>query len=48
MPTLNCPFTIWQYTKTGKLNGIEGFVDLNICFYDYALGIDLKPDQLQP
>ena len=45
MPTLDCPFTIWQYSKTGRLSGIEGFVDLNICFYDYARGIDLTPTQ---
>ena len=43
MPTLDCPWTIWQYSKTGKINGIEGYTDLNICFYDYALNIDYRP-----
>lgn len=30
-------FQMWQYTEKGKVNGIEGDVDLNICFKDYSL-----------
>lgn len=29
-------FQMWQYTGKGKVDGIEGDVDLNICFKDYA------------
>ena len=29
---------IWQYTSTGKLNGIDGYVDMDICYID----IDVK------
>lgn len=29
-------FRIWQYASDGRVNGIEGDVDLDICFYDYA------------
>jgi GH25 family lysozyme M1 (1,4-beta-N-acetylmuramidase) len=29
-------FTMWQYTSEGKIDGIEGRVDLNICFKNYA------------
>lgn len=29
-------FSMWQYTKQGKVAGIEGDVDLNICFFDYS------------
>ena len=25
-------FTMWQYTSTGRVNGIDGDVDLNLCF----------------
>ena len=27
---------MWQYSSTGKVAGIEGNVDLNLCFYDYS------------
>ena len=36
VPTYYYHFTIWQYTKSGQVNGIQGDVDLNICLYDYA------------
>lgn len=29
-------FTMWQYTCDGYVDGIEGRVDLNICFKDYS------------
>ena len=25
-------FNIWQYSETGRIDGIEGNVDLDICF----------------
>lgn len=28
-------YTIWQFTATGKVPGVRGDVDMNICFYDY-------------
>ena len=28
-------FDMWQYTSTGKVNGIDGDVDINICITDY-------------
>lgn len=28
-------FQMWQYTSSGRVAGIEGPVDLNICFVDY-------------
>ncbi|MCR5557656.1 MAG: glycoside hydrolase family 25 protein [Butyrivibrio sp.] len=28
-------FNVWQYSSTGKINGIDGHVDLNICITDY-------------
>ena len=28
-------FNMWQYTSAGKVNGIEGSVDLNICMTEY-------------
>ncbi len=29
-------FQVWQYTSTGKVDGIKGNVDLNISFKDYS------------
>lgn len=28
-------YSIWQYTDKGKINGINGDVDLNYCYYNY-------------
>ncbi len=36
MPLFPYNFTMWQYTSEGKVDGIEGRVDLNICFKDYS------------
>ncbi|MBO6134141.1 MAG: glycoside hydrolase family 25 protein [Lachnospiraceae bacterium] len=30
-------FMMWQYSKLGKVNGIDGFVNLNLSFVDYSL-----------
>jgi len=27
---------MWQYTNQGKVDGVSGKVDLNICFIDYS------------
>ena len=29
-------FTMWQYSASGKVDGINGTVDLNISFKDYS------------
>ncbi|MBQ9110107.1 MAG: glycoside hydrolase family 25 protein [Oscillospiraceae bacterium] len=31
-------YDIWQYTENGTVPGIQGEVDLNICFTDYTAG----------
>ena len=31
-PEFYYSYSIWQYTDNGKVNGIDGIVDLNICF----------------
>lgn len=31
-------FTIWQYSSKGRVDGIRGDVDLNVCMKDYTLG----------
>ncbi len=36
MPWYPYSFTIWQYSHKGSVDGIEGEVDLNISFVDYA------------
>ena len=32
VPVFDYPFFMWQYSNTGEIAGIEGFVDLNIMF----------------
>ncbi|MDL2253066.1 glycoside hydrolase family 25 protein [Ruminococcaceae bacterium OttesenSCG-928-I18] len=36
MPYYPYEFTIWQYTAKGSVDGIEGEVDMNLSFVDYA------------
>lgn len=31
-------FTIWQYSSKGRVDGIKGDVDMNVCMKDYADG----------
>ncbi len=35
-PSLPYKWTMWQYSSKGDVPGINGAVDLNICFRDYA------------
>lgn len=34
-PSYKGNYGIWQYTSTGRINGIEGCVDLNLAYLDY-------------
>lgn len=34
-PTYYYKYTIWQYTDKGRVPGISGDVDMNLCFEDY-------------
>lgn len=34
-PNFNKPYGMWQYSHTGKVNGIKGNVDMNYCYVDY-------------
>lgn len=34
-PNMYYHFSIWQYTTEGTVDGIDGTVDLNLCFADY-------------
>lgn len=36
VPTFYYEFSMWQYSDSGTVDGIEGAVDLNICFTDVA------------
>lgn len=35
-PSFYYDFQMWQYTSDGIVAGIEGGVDMNICFVNYA------------
>lgn len=34
-PSYNGNYTMWQYTSTGRVNGVSGDVDCNICYKQY-------------
>lgn len=36
IPSLNYPFQIWQYSSTGRVNGIPGNVDMNVSFVNFS------------
>ena len=38
-PTYYYRYDIWQYSSSGTVPGIEGRVDLNICFRDYGSAV---------
>lgn len=49
--TFRYPYGMWQYSHTGKINGVDTVVDLNYCYEDYpeamrAAGLNgyIKPD----
>lgn len=42
-PSVTCD--IWQYSSTGKVNGISGNVDMNICYRDFPAEITGGPSK---
>lgn len=46
--TLGMEADIWQYTSSGKVNGIRGSVDLNTSYRDFALEIRLMNERRKP
>lgn len=38
---------IWQYSSKGKVSGINGNVDMNICYYPYTNEISAQPSPVQ-
>lgn len=45
-PALYYDFRMWQYTSSGSVAGIQGNVDMDICFYPF--GMDLQPEETSP
>ena len=35
-PTYGGTYGMWQYTSSGRINGIEGRVDFNLCYWDFG------------
>ena len=35
-PTYGGTYGMWQYTSSGRINGIEGRVDFNLCYLDFG------------
>lgn len=44
-PNFYYNFRMWQYSSTGKVAGIEGNVDMNICFYPFGRVHEDRPDE---
>jgi len=44
-PNISGTYDIWQYSSTGKVDGISGNVDVNICYRD--LPAEIKPNAPQ-
>ncbi len=36
-PTYGGTYGLWQYTSSGRINGIEGRVDFNLCYWDFGV-----------
>ena len=45
-PTWTGDFGIWQYTDKGKIDGINGYVDLNVAYKDYPIIINKKVEDM--
>lgn len=37
LPDYPYEFVMWRYSNTGKVSGISGYANLNICFVDYSI-----------
>lgn len=42
-----CRVDMWQYTNTGKVDGVQGNVDVNLLFTDYGLGQAVFSERIQ-
>ena len=42
-PTYGGTYGLWQYTSSGRINGIEGRVDFNLCYWDF--GDEAEPEE---
>lgn len=36
------PYEMWQYASDGRVNGIDKYTDVNICYYDYTTHSKMK------
>ena len=36
IPSLDYPYQIWQYSCTGRVSGISGYVDMNVGFIGFS------------
>ena len=44
-PTYGGTYGLWQYTSSGRINGIEGRVDFNLCYWDFTDEADAGEDE---
>lgn len=45
-PSINSTYDIWQYTSVGKIDGISGNVDINICYKDFNENVAINKKEI--
>ena len=43
-PSFRYGFQLWQYSSSGRVDGINGDVDMDLCFVPYGNGYQREPD----
>ena len=47
-PTYGGTYGMWQYTSSGRINGIEGKVDFNLCYLDFGTEASDEEELVDP
>ena len=47
-PTYGGTYGMWQYTSSGRISGIEGKVDFNLCYWDFGTEVSDEEELLDP
>lgn len=48
VPSFRYNFQMWQYSSSGRVAGISGDVDMNLCFIPYGKGHETPPEDPDP
>jgi len=42
------PYGMWQYSETGKVDGIKEYADLNVCYVNYQMLVNSEKENEKP